>query len=87
MILMDLMMPIMGGLTATKVIRGMERSDAKEIPIIAMTANTFSDDIEHCKESGMNAHVAKPIDTALLIWIIAECVEERKTLYKNMDFS
>ena len=62
-------------------------SDAKEIPIIAMTANAFSDDIEHCKESGMNAHVAKPIDTALLIRIIAECVEERKTLYKNMDFS
>ena len=86
-ILMDLMMPIMGGLTATKVIRGMERSDAKEIPIIAMTANAFSDDIEHCKESGMNAHVAKPIDTALLIRTIAECVEERKTLYKNMDFS
>lgn len=75
-ILMDLMMPIMDGLTATKRIRQLAREDAKHIPIIAMTANAFSDDIEQCKESGMNAHLAKPIDAEILVRTIAECVEE-----------
>lgn len=75
-ILMDLMMPIMDGLTATKRIRQLAREDAKHIPIIAMTANAFSDDIEQCKESGMNAHLAKPIDAEILVRTIAEYVEE-----------
>ncbi len=85
-ILMDLMMPIMGGLTATRKIRGLERKDAKTIPIIAMTANAFSDDIEHCRACGMNAHLAKPIDAELMFRTIAECVDERKNGDKNVGF-
>ena len=61
-ILMDLMMPVMDGYTATKKIRSLERSDAKTIPIIAMTANAFQEDAEKCIAVGMNAHLAKPLD-------------------------
>ena len=60
-ILMDVMMPVMDGLTATKTIRSLERQDAKTIPIIAMTANAFREDAEKCIEAGMNAHLSKPI--------------------------
>ena len=61
-ILMDLMMPVMDGYTATRKIRELERSDAKTIPIIAMTANAFREDAEKCIAVGMNAHLAKPLD-------------------------
>ena len=61
-ILMDIMMPVMDGLTATKTIRSLERQDAKTIPIIAMTANAFREDAEKCIAVGMNAHLAKPLD-------------------------
>ncbi|MCI8374327.1 MAG: response regulator [Lachnospiraceae bacterium] len=61
-ILMDLRMPVMTGLEATKAIRALNRPDAKTIPIIAMTADAFAEDIQNCLNSGMNAHVAKPID-------------------------
>ena len=61
-ILMDLMMPVMDGYTATRTIRSLERSDAKTIPIIAMTANAFQEDAEKCIAVGMNAHLAKPLD-------------------------
>ncbi len=61
-ILMDLMMPVMVGYTATKKIRSLERLDAKTIPIIAMTANAFQEDAEKCIAVGMNAHLAKPLD-------------------------
>ena len=61
-ILMDLMMPVMDGYTATRKIRELERSDAKTIPIIAMTANAFQEDAEKCIAVGMNAHLAKPLD-------------------------
>lgn len=61
-ILMDLMMPVMGGLEATINIRNSNKPDAKTVPIIAMTANTFSDDIKHCMDIGMNAHIGKPIE-------------------------
>ncbi len=60
-ILMDLRMPVMTGLEATEVIRGLDREDA-DIPIIAMTADAFSEDIQRCLDCGMDAHVAKPID-------------------------
>lgn len=60
-ILMDVMMPVMDGLTATKTIRSLERQDAKTIPIIAMTANAFREDAEKCIDAGMNAHFSKPI--------------------------
>ena len=61
-VLMDLRMPIMTGYQATEAIRGLEREDAKTIPIIAMTADAFAEDIQKCLDYGMNAHVAKPID-------------------------
>ena len=56
-------MPIMDGLEATRQIRTLNRIDTKEIPIIAMTANAFQDDIRDCIDAGMNAHNAKPIDS------------------------
>ena len=60
-ILMDLRMPVMTGYEATAAIRSLDRPDA-DIPIIAMTADAFSEDIQRCLDCGMNAHVAKPID-------------------------
>lgn len=61
-ILMDMMMPVMDGVTATKTIRALERPDAKSIPIIAMTANAFKDDEIKCIEAGMNAYLSKPLN-------------------------
>ena len=61
-ILMDIRMPHMTGYEATQAIRGLNHPDALSVPIIAMSADAFSDDIQHCLESGMNAHIAKPID-------------------------
>lgn len=69
-ILMDLRMPVMNGFEATREIRGMDRGDAAEIPIIAMTADAFTDDISKCLESGMNAHIAKPINIPELLRIL-----------------
>ena len=70
-ILMDIQMPVMDGYTATEKIRGLDSDDAKNIPIIAMTANVFSEDIAKCREVGMNDHVAKPIEYGELIKKIA----------------
>ncbi len=61
-ILMDLRMPNMGGLEAATAIRAMQREDAASIPIIAMTADAFAEDVQRCLEAGMNAHLSKPID-------------------------
>lgn len=61
-ILMDVRMPVMDGLTATKTIRALDRPDAKTIPIIAMTANVFDEDVERSREAGMNAHLSKPVE-------------------------
>lgn len=71
-ILMDIMMPVMDGLTASKKIRAMERPDAKTIPIIAMTANAFKEDAERCIIAGMNAHLAKPLEIDKIISAIHE---------------
>ena len=60
--IVDIMMPVMDGYTATRKIRELERSDAKTVPIIAMTANAFQEDAEKCIAVGMNAHLAKPLD-------------------------
>ena len=60
-ILMDIMMPVMDGYAATKAIREYDRPDAKTIPIIAMTANAFAEDVLKCKSAGMNDHLAKPL--------------------------
>lgn len=69
-ILMDLRMPNMNGYEATRAIRNLDRSDAKDIPIIAMSADAFSDDIKRCHEAGMNGHVAKPIDLDELVRVL-----------------
>ena len=74
-ILMDIMMPVMNGYEATKIIRSLDREDAKIIPIIAMTANAFTEDRIRAKEAGMNEHVAKPVDVELLIKVIHKLVE------------
>ena len=73
-ILMDIMMPVMDGIEATKVIRAMkdERPDAACIPIIALSANAFKDDVDKCLEAGMNGHMSKPIDMAELTAGLAE---------------
>ena len=74
-ILMDIMMPVMNGYEATKMIRSLDREDAKTIPIIAMTANAFTEDRIRAKEAGMDEHVAKPVDVELLIKVIHKFVE------------
>ena len=76
MILMDVMMPVMDGLTATKNIRKMSREDAETIPIIAMTANAFQEDAKRCIDAGMNAHLAKPIVIDTVIRTILENLGE-----------
>ena len=74
-ILMDIMMPVMNGYEATKMIRSLDREDAKTIPIIAMTANAFAEDRLKAKEAGMNEHIVKPLDVELLIKVIHKLVE------------
>ena len=74
-ILMDIMMSVMNGYEATKMIRSLDREDAKKIPIIAMTANAFTEDRIRAKEAGMDEHVAKPVDVELLIKVIHKFVE------------
>ena len=73
-ILMDIMMPVMNGYEAAKTIRSLNREDAKTIPIIAMTANAFTEDRIKAKEAGMDEHVAKPVDMELLIKVIHRLV-------------
>lgn len=77
-ILMDVMMPIMDGIEAVKVIRKMHRQDAKEIPIFAMTANAFIDDAQRSKEAGMNEHFSKPLDMEIVCATIARYCRKRK---------
>ena len=74
-ILMDIMMPVMNGYEATKIIRSMGREDAKVIPIIAMTANAFTEDRLRAKEAGMNEHIAKPVDANKLVKVIHELLD------------
>ena len=77
-ILMDVMMPVMNGYEATKMIRSMDREDAKVIPIIAMTANAFIEDRMRAKEAGMDEHIAKPVDGKLLVKVINELVKHNQ---------
>ena len=77
-ILMDVMMPEMNGLQATKAIRALHRPDAKAIPIIAMTANAFKEDGEKCLAAGMNAHLSKPLDAEALKRTICEQLQKLK---------
>ncbi len=74
-ILMDLMMPVMSGYEAARVIRGLNRADAKSVPIIALSANAFEEDIALAKDAGMNAHLAKPVDIRRMIQIMSQLRE------------
>lgn len=74
-ILMDIMMPVMNGYEAARRIRSLDREDAKEVPIIAMTANAFTEDRIRAKEAGMDEHIAKPVDVELLLKVIHKLVE------------
>ena len=77
-ILMDMRMPVMDGLTATREIRALERPDAGQIPIIAMTANVFDEDVESTRQAGMNAHLGKPIEPERLYATLAKLIAESK---------
>ena len=69
-VLMDVQMPVMNGYEATKAIRAMCRKEAKTLPIIAMTANAMEEDKEAALKSGMNAHIAKPLDMEILMAVL-----------------
>ena len=75
-ILMDVRMPVMDGLEATKEIRTMKREDAKRIPIIALTANAFDEDVQLSMQMGMNAHLSKPVETDRLVRVLGELIYE-----------
>ncbi len=81
-ILMDVQMPVMNGYEATKAIRALQREDAKTIPIIAMTANAFAEDEKEALDSGMNVHIAKPIDIELLKKTIKQYTKNKKQIAK-----
>ncbi len=70
LVFMDIQMPVMNGYDSTRHIRALERPDIKSMPIIAMSANAFAEDIKLCKESGMNEHIAKPIDFGKVLEIL-----------------
>lgn len=75
-ILMDVMMPLMNGYEATEAIRAMAREDAKQIPILAITANAFTEDVERAKRAGMNDHLSKPLNVQKMISLIARYTKE-----------
>ena len=77
LILMDVQMPVMNGYTASRTIRASEHPSAKAIPIIAMTANAFVDDVRDALESGMDAHIAKPVQIDSLKSTIQEVLDSR----------
>jgi len=74
-ILMDMRMPVMDGLEATKIIRGLDREDAKKIPIIALTANAFDEDVQRSMQAGLNAHLTKPVEPEMLFDTLESLIE------------
>ena len=77
-ILMDMQMPVMNGLEATAAIRKLDSETAKHIPIIALTANAYHEDIQKCLAAGMNAHLSKPININRAVRTIIECARTAK---------
>ena len=75
-ILMDMRMPEMDGLEATKKIRDMNRKDAKAIPIIALTANAFDEDVQRSMQAGLNAHLSKPVEPDILFKTLREFIRD-----------
>jgi CheY-like chemotaxis protein len=72
---MDMRMPEMDGLEATKSIRALDREDAKHIPIIALTANAFDEDVKQSMQAGLNAHLMKPVDSEVLFETLEKLIE------------
>ncbi len=85
LILMDIMMPIMDGCEATSVIRAMNRADAREIPIVAMSASTFAEEIKRCEDAGMNAHIAKPLNIDRLMMEAAKYSKRTVDMRRKND--
>ena len=73
-VLMDLRMPVMDGISAAGAIRALDRSDAKKVPVLAVSADTFPEDVERCRMAGMNGHIAKPIDPSMLYHALSACI-------------
>lgn len=74
LIFMDLQMPVMGGIEASRKIRGLDKADAKRVPIVAMTANVFAEDVAASKAAGMNGHLAKPLEIAQIDRVLEQCL-------------
>ena len=77
-ILMDMRMPVMDGVTAAREIRKLGRPDEKTIPIIALTANAFEEDVQQCLQAGMNVHLSKPVDIDLLVSTLGKLITKGK---------
>jgi CheY-like chemotaxis protein len=75
-ILMDMRMPVMDGLEATKTIRSLDRPDAKQIPVIALTANAFDEDVQRSMQAGLNAHLSKPVEPESLFNTLESLIKE-----------
>ena len=76
-ILMDIMMPVMDGLDATRAIRSSKREDLRQIPIIAMSANAFDDDLKKSVECGMNGHLSKPVEVEKLYRMLSDILHKK----------
>ena len=85
MIFMDIHMPVMDGFTATGEIRALQKNSAEHIPIIAMTADAFEEDVLKCKNAGMDAHISKPIDIARLFEVIRIYADKESGDGKNEE--
>ena len=78
LILMDIRMPVMNGYEAAKAVRASSQSDSRTIPIIAMTADAYPEDVEKAMQSGMNGHIAKPIDPDHLFDVLQQMMNQKK---------
>ena len=85
LILMDIMMPVLDGLEAAKRIRELDREDARSIPIIAMTANAFDEDIKKSRAAGMDAHLSKPIQVTVMLKTISYFIREGRKSEKQWN--
>ena len=84
-VLMDIQMPVINGYEATRAIRALPREDAGTIPIIAMTANAFAEDVQTALEAGMTAHVAKPIDLDVLQTTLKNALSQKLRLEERQQ--